>query len=229
MVAPSSPLITSSPVIKVDFIADVVCPWCYLGWVKLKAAFALRPDVTPQLVWRPYQLDPNLPEQGVDRKAYMAAKFKDPERLRSASEALQASAAEDGLVLNFDQIKLSPNTSAAHRLIRWSQAAGVQDQVIEGLFTAYFTEGKDIGDPEVLAQIGAAAGMDRLHILDFLSRGEDIETVRRDHQTALEAGVTGVPFMVFDEQFSVMGAQPANRIVRVIDHTRDVQEGSVKA
>ena len=204
--------------LAVDFVADMVCPWCYLGWVRLKSAAAMRPGVETAIVWRPYQLDPSLPEDGVDRRAYMAAKFPDADRMKAVQAALTQAAADDGVTLRLDRIAKSPNTSAAHRLIRWAQGQNRQDAVVEALFTAYFEEGCDIGDPEVLADIGASAGMDRLVILDLLSREADKDVVHREHRMAVEAGVTGVPFMVFDQKFSVIGAEPAAKLVRAIDH-----------
>src|SRR4051812_23924295 len=151
----------------IDVVADVVCPWCYLGWRRLKSALALRPDVEAELVWRPYQLDPTLPEEGVDRKAYMAQKFKDPVKLKAVHAALVEGGAEEGIAFDFEAIEFSPNTSAAHRLIRWALTAGVQDPVVEALFKAYFTQGLDIGDPMVLADIAEAAGMERLLVLQL--------------------------------------------------------------
>ncbi len=204
--------------LDIDLVADMVCPWCFIGWRRLLAAAALRPEVDVHVTWRPYQLDPTLPEGGVDRAAYMAKKFPDAARRREVSQMLVSLAAEDGITLNFDRIERAPNTSAAHRLVRWAQAEGRQAEVLEGLFAAYFTDGRDIGDPEVLADIGAAAGMDRLRILDLLARGEDVESVRQDHQIAMEAGVTGVPFMIFAQKFSVIGAETPEKLVRAIDH-----------
>jgi predicted DsbA family dithiol-disulfide isomerase len=204
--------------LDIDLVADMVCPWCFIGWRRLLAAAALRPEVEVHVTWRPYQLDPTLPEDGVDRAAYMARKFPDVARRREVSQMLVTLAAEDGITLNFDRIAKAPNTSAAHRLVRWAQGQGLQAEVLEGLFAAYFTDGKDIGDPEVLADIGAAAGMDRLLILDLLARGEDLAVVRQEHQIAVEAGVTGVPFMIFAQKFSVIGAEPAEKLARAIDH-----------
>ncbi|HRD47667.1 MAG TPA: DsbA family oxidoreductase [Caulobacter sp.] len=202
---------------QIDFIADVVCPWCYLGWRRLHAALAMRPDIEAKVVWRPYQLDPSLPEEGVDRKAYMAAKFPDAERRGAITKVLDDNAAEDGITWDLTAIKVSPNTNAAHRLIRWAQTAGFQDEVLEGVLAAYFSKGEDIGDPVVLADIGAAAGMDRLIILKLLSEGADKDTITREHQMAHEAGVSGVPFMIFDGKVAVSGAEPADRLVRAID------------
>ncbi len=202
---------------QIDFIADVVCPWCYLGWRRLHKALAMRPDIEAKVVWRPYQLDPSLPEEGVDRKAYMAAKFPDAERRGAITKVLDDNAAEDGITWDLTAIKVSPNTNAAHRLIRWAQTAGFQDEVLEGVLAAYFSKGEDIGDPVVLADIGAAAGMDRLIILKLLSEGADKDTITREHQMAHEAGVSGVPFMIFDGKVAVSGAEPADRLVRAID------------
>jgi predicted DsbA family dithiol-disulfide isomerase len=201
----------------VDVIADVVCPWCYLGWRRVKAALALRPDLDTAIVWRAYQLDPTLPEEGVDRKAYMAAKFKDPERLQAVHEALVTGGAEDGIVFDFASIVISPNTNAAHRLIRWALSAGVQDAVVEALFAAYFTQGRDIGDPMVLADIAQAAGMERLIVLQLLSEGADKEAVTREHTMAAQGGVTGVPYVIFGGKVAVIGAEAPENIAAAID------------
>jgi len=201
----------------IDLVADVVCPWCYLGWRRVKSAVALRPDVEPLIVWRPYQLDPSLPEQGVDRKAYMAGKFKDPVKLKAVHAALVEAGAEEGIVFDFEAIALSPNTSAAHRLIRWARGAGLQDAVVEGLFAAYFTQGRDIGDPQVLAAIGEAAGMDPVTILRLLSEGADQEAVAREHAMAVQGGITGVPFAIFGGKLAVVGAESPEAIAEAMD------------
>jgi len=202
---------------QIDFIADVVCPWCYLGWRRLNAALAMRPDIEATVVWRPYQLDPTLPEEGVDRKAYMAAKFPDSGRRAEITRVLDDNAAQDGITWDLAAIRVSPNTNAAHRLIRWAQTAGAQEPVLEGVLAAYFSEGKDIGDPVVLADIAGAAGMDRLLVLQLLSEGADKDAITREHQLAHEAGVSGVPFMIFDGKLAVSGAEPPQRLVKALD------------
>lgn len=208
---------TRTPDLIIDVVADVVCPWCYLGWRRLKAAAALRPTLDVELVWRPYLLDPQIPEGGVDRRAYMAKKFPDPARRSVISEALTEAAREDGVTLRLDRISISPNTSAAHRLVRWAQGFGVQDTIVEGLFAAYFTHGRDIGAPETLADIGAAGGMNPMLILELLSNGSDTDAVLRDHEIAVRGGITGAPFMIFGQQFSVMGAESPEKLARAID------------
>jgi predicted DsbA family dithiol-disulfide isomerase len=203
--------------LHIDFIADVVCPWCYLGWRRLERALEMRPDVQAQIVWRPYQLDPSIPEEGTDRKAYMAAKFRDPERMKAMGEALRDAAAEAGLDLKLADIPISPNTNAAHRLIRWAQGQGLQEKVLEGVLRAYFTDLKDIGDPVVLADIAEANGMDRMTVLKLLSEGADKDTIGREHMMAVQAGVTGVPFMIFGGKVAAVGAEAPERLVMAID------------
>lgn len=210
----------SSPMV-VDVVADVVCPWCYLGWRRVKAALAQRPGMQTSVIWRPYQLDPSLPEEGVDRKAYMAAKFKDPARLREVHDALVTGGADDGIVFDFEAIEKSPNTNAAHRLIRWALSAGVQDTVVEALFAAYFTHGRDIGDPMVLADIAEAAGMERLTVLQLLSESADRDAVTREHSLAVQGGVTGVPFVIFGGKVAVVGAEAPERILAALDQAAE--------
>lgn len=207
---------TAAPMV-IDVVADVVCPWCYLGWRRLKSALALRPDLEAQLVWRPYQLDPTLPEEGVDRKAYMAQKFRDPEKLKAVHAALVEGGAEEGIRFDFEAIEIAPNTNAAHRLIRWALTAGVQDRAVEALFEAYFTRGLDIGDPMVLADIAEAVGMERQVVLQLLSEGADKEAVAREHAMAVQGGVTGVPFVIFGGKVAVVGAESPERIAQAID------------
>ena len=208
---------TAPTKLHIDLVADVVCPWCYIGWRRLKTALEMRPGIQADITWRPFQLDPSLPEEGVDRAAYMAKKFPDAERRNSMGEALAANAADDGIVLKLNEIPVAPNTNAAHRLIRWALSAGVQDQVVEALFKAYFTDLLDIGDPIILADIAAGAGMERQVILELLAEGTDKDTVTAEHETAHRAGVSGVPFYIFDGKLSVSGAESPERLVRVLD------------
>jgi predicted DsbA family dithiol-disulfide isomerase len=203
--------------LHIDFIADVVCPWCYVGWRRLEKALAMRPDVTAEVVWRPYQLDPSIPEEGVDRRAYMAAKFTDPERRAAMLEALTTAAAEDGIEMKLADIPISPNTNAAHRLIRWSQGQGLQRQVLEAVLAAYFTQLRDIGDPVVLADIAQSCGMDRMMVLKLLTEDADKDAVAHEHAQAVRAGVTGVPFMVFGGKVAAVGAEAPERLVLAID------------
>jgi predicted DsbA family dithiol-disulfide isomerase len=205
--------------LSIDLIADVVCPWCYIGWRRLKKAVDLRPGIIATVSWRPYQLDSTIPEEGLDRKAYYAAKFAgvDPERRAAMTQGLQDNAAQDGLDLKLADIPISPNTNAAHRLIRWAQFMGFGPQVIEGVMAAYFTDLRDIGDPVVLSEIGAAAGMDPLMILGRLSEGVDADLITREYILAARAGVSGVPFYIFGGRTAVSGAESPENLALAMD------------
>jgi predicted DsbA family dithiol-disulfide isomerase len=205
--------------LAIDLIADVVCPWCYIGWRRLLKAVALRPQIDARVNWRPYQLDSMIPDEGLDRKAYMAAKFAgvDPDKRAAINQALQDNAAEDGLTLRLGEIPLSPNTNAAHRVIRWGQLMGVGPQVIEGVMAAYFTELRDIGDPVVLSEVAAAAGMDPLMVLGRLSEGVDKDVITREYVLAARAGVSGVPFYIFGGRTAISGAESPENIALAMD------------
>ena len=202
----------------VDFVADVVCPWCYVGWARLKRTLALRPQVAPTFRWRPYQLNPELPEEGVDRKALMAAKFgSDPDRAAGMVQALTAQAAEDGLVLKFDEIEKSPNTNAAHRLIVWAELEGLGPQVAEAVMRAYWTELRDIGDTAVLTDIAAENGMDRDAVARRFQEGAGKAFVDQACETATRSGIQGVPFMIFGGRVAVSGAHAPENLVQAVD------------
>ena len=202
----------------IDFVADVVCPWCYIGWERLKQTLALRPGLEPTIRWRPYQLNPELPEEGVDRKALMAAKFgSDPDRMRQMGDHLREQGAAVGLQIRSDEIEKSPNTNAAHRLIVWAGAEGKAAEVAEAVMHAYWSELKDIGDTAVLTEIGAAHGMDREVLTRRFAEGAGKEFVTRACETAMQSGIQGVPFMIFADKVAVSGAYPPEQLVKAVD------------
>jgi len=139
---------------QIDVISDTVCPWCFIGKRRLARAMAMRPAITFDVKWRPYRLDPTIPNGGTDRKAYMRAKFgTDPMKIVEMHKLIAAEGAKDGIEFDFAAIERRPDTLDSHRLIRWAEATGVQDEVVERLFIAYFENGEDIGDIRVLADI----------------------------------------------------------------------------
>ncbi len=153
--------------LTIDIVSDVVCPWCYLGEKRLEAAIAY--ESGPVAVrWRPYQLDPTIPEGGLDRTEYMERKFGRDGRLKAIHDNLGA---EVGLPFAFAKIRRAPNTLDAHRLIRWAASVGVQREVVEQLFSAYFVEGRNIGDHAVLIDIAAASGLDAAIVERLLAEG----------------------------------------------------------
>src|SRR5271155_4309627 len=160
-------------VLTIDVVSDVVCPWCYLGEKRLDAALAEAAQPVA-LRWRPYQLDPTIPDGGLDRAEYMAKKFGRDGRLQTVHDNLARVGAEMGLSFAFDKIKRAPNTLDAHRLIRWALSAGVQGKVVDRLFKAYFVEGRDIGDRSVLIDIASECGLEAKLVEKLLSEGADV-------------------------------------------------------
>jgi predicted DsbA family dithiol-disulfide isomerase len=203
--------------VQIDIVSDTVCPWCFIGKRKLERALAMRPDVTAQVFWRPYRLDPNIPKGGVDRKAYMQAKFGDNPNAGAMRDTLVDEGAKLGIDFAFDRIAISPNTLDSHRLVRWAGGAGVQNEVVERLFKAYFIEGRDIGDASVLLDIATAAGMHAALVADLLANDSDLAEVEREAGMANQMGITGVPCFIFDGRFMISGAREPDVLVKVID------------
>jgi predicted DsbA family dithiol-disulfide isomerase len=200
---------------QVDFVGDVVCPWCYLGWTRLKSALAQRPDLAAHVFWRPFQLQFDIPDAGLPYAAFMAGLFPDAERRRQMDEHLAALGAAEGLDYRFDRMTVRPNTNAAHRVIRWAGVRG--GELAEAIMRAHFTDGRDIGDADTLAAIAAEAGQDLGDVAARLRSGEDREAVDRDCVAASRAGIGGVPFMIFAGRTALSGAESAERILYAID------------
>jgi len=208
--------------LTIDIVSDVVCPWCYVGAGQLRQALAEVPEIAVALRWRPFQLDPSIPDGGVDRKAYMAKKFP-PAQLAAAHDRLVELGQAAGIAFDFDAIAVSPNTLDAHRVIRWASGAGVQDAVALALFKAYFEDGRDIGDAEVLAGVAGAAGMDGALVATLLATDADRSAVGEEIAMAQRMGITGVPCFILDGRYAVMGAQPVPALVdalRKVDAAR---------
>ncbi len=197
--------------LTIEVVSDVVCPWCFIGKRRLEKAIAMS-DVKSSIRWRPFQLDATIPPEGKDRRAYLAAKFGSPERIQRMHENVAAVGEAEGIAFAFDRIAVSPNTLDAHRLIRWSAEAGLQDMIVEALFSAYFFAGRNIGDRSVLADIAAESGMDPDAIAARLASGEDLESVRGEIAEAQRIGVTGVPTFIIDRSYGLVGAQPAEEL-----------------
>ena len=206
-------------VLTIDVVSDVVCPWCYVGEKRLEAALAEAPQPVA-LRWRPYQLDPTIPEGGLDRAEYMEKKFGKSGRLQSVHDNLTRLGADVGIPFAFDKIKRAPNTLDAHRLIRWANSAGVQGKVVDRLFRTYFVEGRDIGDPAVLIDIASECGLDARLVEKLLAEEADVDLVREEIAQAQAIGVTGVPFFIFAGRLGVPGAQDPSVLLRAMAQAR---------
>jgi predicted DsbA family dithiol-disulfide isomerase len=201
--------------LEIDVISDVVCPWCYLGKRKLDAAMKQVEAFTYDVRWRPFQLDPTIPPEGIARAEYMSRKFG-PEKIAAIHARLEEAGQEEGLSFAFDKITRSPNTLDAHRLIRWAQPSGKQSDIVERLFNLYFVEGQDIGDRNVLIDVARQARLDVDLITRLFVEGVDIVPVQEEISTAARMGISGVPFFIFGGKYAVSGAQPVDALVGVI-------------
>jgi predicted DsbA family dithiol-disulfide isomerase len=202
---------------QIDFISDTVCPWCFIGKRRLGRAMAMRPAISFDVRFRPYRLDPSVPKGGLEREAYMAAKFGKNGGVEEAQKIIAAEGAKEGIEFDFAAIRRAPNTLDSHRLIRWAALTGAQDEVVERLFAAYFENGEDIGDIRILADIADVCGMDGAQVADMLESDQDLALVEREDQLAREMGVTGVPAMIFANKVAVSGAREPEVLTMVID------------
>jgi predicted DsbA family dithiol-disulfide isomerase len=200
---------------RLDIISDPVCPWCYLGAANLMSALATRPEHPFEIRWRPFQLNPDMPPEGMDRKAYVTAKFGGEGQIDAMNARLEAMGAEAGIAFRFERIARSPNTLDAHRLIRWAGAEGVQTRAAMALFRRYFEAGEDISDAGVLEAAAGEAGMDGAVVARLLEGDADRAEVRAEVEEFRAMGVTGVPTFVIGGRHAVSGAQPIDLWTRV--------------
>ena len=202
---------------QIDIVSDVICPWCFIGKRRLERALAQRPQMPVEVTWRPFQLNPDMPSEGMARDAYLAAKFG------GAAHAgrIYATVAEAGATVDipfaFERIRRTPNTRDAHRLIRYAAASGAADSVVEGLFRAYFIEGRDIGDRATLGEIAGEAGLDGDAARTWLESTADIDEVIAEDRSARRLGINAVPCFIFARQYAVSGAQDPEFFLPVFD------------
>jgi predicted DsbA family dithiol-disulfide isomerase len=201
--------------LTIDVVSDVVCPWCFIGKRRLEGALALYakalPEApAPEVTWRPFQLNPGMPDEGMPRAEYVQRKFGD--RGGAVYDRVSGVGREVGIPFAFDRIARQPNTLAAHSLIEFGQAHGAQDAVVEALFRGYFLEGVDLTVRENLVAIAAAAGLDRAAAGAWLDDSSKRDTAAAEDQRAREIGVEGVPFFIFNGRLAVSGAHPAETL-----------------
>jgi predicted DsbA family dithiol-disulfide isomerase len=204
--------------ITVDVVSDVVCPWCFIGQKRLDKAIAAADGIDVHIRWRPFQLDPTIPAEGVDRHDYMIGKFGSDQRIGEIHARIEPLGEAEGISFAFDAIKVAPNTLDAHRVIRWAGAAGedVQNRLVRRLFQLNFEEGVNIGDHAALTEAAREAGMDASVVETLLPTDADVEAVRTEIATASRMGITGVPCFLIEGKYAVMGAQDADTLADAI-------------
>lgn len=203
--------------IRLDIISDIACPWCYLGKAGLDRALEARPGHPFLIEWHPFQLNPDMPPEGMDREDYMAARFGPREAVLRAHEPLLARAEALGVEFDLPAIRRTPNTLDAHRLIHWAGLEGRQTPMVSALFRAYWRDGRDIGDRVVLADLAAAQGLDRDMVARLLASDADAEEIRARDRHARSRGVQAVPTFVIAGTHVLQGAQPPEHWTRLVD------------
>lgn len=218
-----SPSDLSGAAVVVDVVSDVVCPWCYIGKRHLEAAIARIADdggPAPMVRWHPYELNPDLPAEGVPRREYLEQKFGGPARAAQIYERVQSAGTQAGLAFDFQRIERQPNTRDAHRLIAWAQHRGDAAPLVERLFRAYFVEGRFVGSASELASLAADVGIDADEARGFLVSDRGRAEVEEAEARARTLGITGVPFFIIDGKYGLSGAQPSEILVRAIRQAR---------
>ena len=206
--------------LAVEVYSDIVCPWCYIGKRRLERALTLvGSDV--HVTWRPFQLNPTMPSDGIDRTAYLKAKFGSLEDFGRMEEQLLAAGTAEQIPFVFEKIQRTPNTFAAHRLVWYAAQQGTQDNVVEALFRAYFLEGQNIGEVTTLTHVAAEAGLDRTETEEFLESEKGVVEVKAEEAVGRRLGIRGVPYVVFNGRISISGAQPPDIFVTAIEQVRE--------
>jgi len=214
--------------LMIDVISDVVCPWCYIGKRHLESALATLsaddPAFEATVNWHPFELNPELPVHGIERRRYLEAKFGGPEGTRAVHGRIREAGASVGIAFDFERVAVQPNTLAAHRLISWAQRDHDAADLVERLFAAYFVEGRDVGDHAVLAAIAGEAGLDAVAARQWL----DGDAARLDIAAMVERaralGVSGVPFFIFGNRLAVSGAQLSHVLADAIRQARTMSQ-----
>lgn len=210
----------------IDVVSDVVCPWCYIGKRRLEAALATlraaEPDLPIAVRWHPFELNPDLPPEGTDRRAYLDAKFGGPERAKEIYARVRAAGETVAIPFDFDAIERQPNTLEAHRLIAWAQTRpeGDADALVERLFRAYFIEGRYVGDRDELVRIAVEARFDPDDARAFLASDALRAEVADAEQHARQMGISGVPFFIFDGKTALSGAHEPSTLLEAIAKAR---------
>jgi predicted DsbA family dithiol-disulfide isomerase len=196
-------------VLQLEIYSDLICPWCYIGKRRLEAAVKLAEGQhTVRVTWNPFQLNPDMPSAGMDRRTYRSAKFGSWERSQELDAGVCRAGAEVGINFNYAAVLRTPNTFDSHRLVWLADQYDMQDQVVEALFAAYFVEGLDLSQQSVLAETVVRPGLPRTDVEELLARDRGAAEVRQLEQAAHEIGVQSVPFYLLNRRYQISGAQP---------------------
>lgn len=212
---------------QLEIFSDTVCPWCYIGKRRLERALRMRPQPGLTLRWRAFQLNPGLPANGMDRRQYMIAKFGGLDRAQRLFDAVARVGAQEGIKFDFERISRTPNTLRSHRLLYAAAEEGRQSDLLDLIFAAYFTQGLDIGDADVLSALAFEAGLSAGAINEAMTEGSRMDLAINEDLQSRRIGINGVPFMVFNGRFGLSGAQEPEALLNMLDLAReeDMQKG----
>ena len=203
--------------VKLDIFSDPVCPWCYLGKANLDRALAAHPEHAFEIEWHPFQLNPQMVTEGVPKRDYLAARFGGVQKLAEIHQRLKDTAAGSGVVIDPDVPQRIPNTLNAHRMIHWAGLEGRQGAMVTAIMRAYWVLGRDIGDPSVLADLGAEAGFDRAVAARLLGSDADLDLIQQREAHSRARGVNAVPTFLIAGQYVLSGAQKPEMWGQVIE------------
>ncbi len=201
----------------IEVVHDLVCPWCYLGVHRLLRTLRRRPDISFELAWHPFLLNPDMPRLGMARGDYVVRKFGGEERARRLYASITEIGQAEGMTFRFERIRRTPSSVDAHRLVRLAAREGRADTLVLALFAAHFAEGQDIGDPFVLTALAGRCGLDMAAARDFLDSDADQDSVHAENLRAHRLGINGVPCFVLGGRHAIAGAQDVEVIERLLD------------
>jgi len=203
--------------IEIDIYSDTICPWCYIGLKKLKSAMAEYSNVEFKLIWRPFQLNPTISLEGMDRKKYLESKFNGKENASRTYKSIYAAGLKNDIHFQFDKIFTTPNTFASHKLLALAYKFEKQTEVVETLFYDYFIEGVNIGNLDELIRIAKQHNLLSENNFQYLSSNEDNDNLLAEEKHARELGIKGVPCFIINKQFILFGAQDKKNFLDIFN------------
>ncbi len=211
---------------ELEVYLDTICPWCYVGLRRLESALARHPLPGVAIQWRPFQLNPAMPSEGMSRQVYLAAKFGDATHAKIVYDGVSEAGRAEHIPFAFGRIRRTPNSFDSHRVIRFASAAGAATRAVEALFKAYFLDGFDIGDRDTLIGIGVSVGLDGDELRAYLEGDAECEALRAEEAKARDIGINAVPCTIVDGKYALSGAQPAEAFIRVFQLAQNVETAS---
>ncbi len=201
----------------IEVVHDLVCPWCYLGERRLMRTLRRRPDLLTDITWRPFLLNPDMPRGGMARADYVIRKFGGEERARRLYASITEIGRAEGIGFRFDLIRRTPSSVDAHRMVRFAACSGMAGEMVEALFAAYFTEGRDIGDIGVLVETAAMLGLNGAEAQRHVLGDAETDVIHAENLRAHRLGINGVPCFVIGDGHAIAGAQECEVIERLLD------------